>query len=142
MLVCKFLQQPDSFNEAETYGAKFKIDAVLKLKQSEMHHPQRSRPPYLWQISPFLRNIRRLERTFERCAQYPLSWWVQSTYAHQNRKQLLGATTFCMNHDPRRKHIYGVRSLLPRSPLRTIGWLSGTSRSRTGPNPRNLSLRR
>ena len=28
---------------------------------------------------------------------------------HQNRKQLLGTATFCMNDDPRRKHIYGVR---------------------------------
>ena len=33
---CQFLQQPDSFNEAETYGANFKIDALLKLKRSAM----------------------------------------------------------------------------------------------------------
>jgi len=33
---CQFLQQPDSFNEAETYGANFKIDALLKLRQSTM----------------------------------------------------------------------------------------------------------
>ena len=29
---CQFLQQPDNFNEGETYGANFKIDALLKLK--------------------------------------------------------------------------------------------------------------
>ena len=33
---CQFLQQPDSFNEAETYSANFKIDALLKLRQSTM----------------------------------------------------------------------------------------------------------
>ena len=33
---CQFLQQPDNFNEGETYGANFKIDALLKLKRSTM----------------------------------------------------------------------------------------------------------
>ena len=33
---CQFLQRPDSFNEAETYGTNFKIDALFKLKRSTM----------------------------------------------------------------------------------------------------------
>jgi len=33
---CQFLQQPDNFNEGETYGANFKVDALLKLKRSTM----------------------------------------------------------------------------------------------------------
>ena len=41
---CQFLQQPNNFNEGETYGPNFKIDALLKLKQSTM-------PPFSMQSS-------------------------------------------------------------------------------------------
>ena len=67
---CQFLQQPDNFNEGKTYGANFKIDALLKLKRSTM-------PPFSMQSSaipvadlavPSEYTVRQLERMLERWA--------------------------------------------------------------------------
>ncbi|KAL4062374.1 hypothetical protein J3A83DRAFT_4382090 [Scleroderma citrinum] len=88
---CQFLQKPDSFNETETYDANFEIDALFKLKRSTM-----------------------LPSSVQSSAIPVADLAVPSEYktarkdVQENHKQLLGTTTFCMNDDPRCKHIYGI----------------------------------
>ncbi|KAG6378023.1 hypothetical protein JVT61DRAFT_13702 [Boletus reticuloceps] len=88
---CQFMQQPDNFNEGKTYGANFKIDALLKLKRSAMP------PSSLWSSAIPVADLA-----------VPSRYKTVQKDAREHRKQLLGATTFCVNDDPYCTHIYGI----------------------------------
>ncbi|KAG8914999.1 hypothetical protein FRC01_003836 [Tulasnella sp. 417] len=88
---CKLVQEPDSLSSAETEGANFIVDAHLKLQKSTM-------PP--------LNTLSTETRIFDMAVLSECKIWERGFL--DNRKNLLGATTFCMNTDPRRMHIYGI----------------------------------
>ncbi|KAG8929939.1 hypothetical protein FRC01_003486 [Tulasnella sp. 417] len=88
---CKLIQKPNSLSAAEPPGANFIPDAYLQLKKSTMpsHDTSSIKKPIADMAVPF--EFKTRERDFL-----------------DNRKKLLGATTFCMNDDACRMHVYGI----------------------------------
>lgn len=88
---CELIQEPNSPGSAETDGANFIVDAYLKLQKSTM--------PQL--------NTSSTKKPIADMA-VPSEYKTRGRDFLDNRKKILGATTFCMNDDPRRMHIYGI----------------------------------
>ncbi|KAG8938392.1 hypothetical protein FRC04_008941 [Tulasnella sp. 424] len=84
------VQEPRKYSVAETDGANFKADAYLRLQQTTMPEIETTSKQHIADMA------------------VPCEYKLKTKDAVQNREQLLGTATFCMNDDPRRMHIYGI----------------------------------
>ncbi|KAG9011453.1 hypothetical protein FRB90_007242 [Tulasnella sp. 427] len=109
---CEFVQEPNYFNDTETAGGNFKVDGYLRILESTVPaRKQAGEKKRARRKKPAVREEKgkgsRTERPLANVA-VPCEFKSVLSKRYENRRQLLGSVSFCMNDDPRRMYMYGI----------------------------------